>query len=101
MGEAKHLKWQHREHRDGERAEFKVCGLRAFVGDADGDWSWWTVSKGRQKLSEGTCHGYDPYHFDVALGEAEEALRRIINARIAELRAAPSESPSTKEASDA
>ena len=29
------LKWRYRDHRDGETAEFSVCGLRAFVQDCD------------------------------------------------------------------
>ncbi len=83
------IPWQLEDHRDGERARFEVCGLYAFVGDADGDWSWWTISKGRRgaKIAEGTVHGHDPYHFDAALQQAEAALRKIVADRIADLRA--------------
>ena len=42
----------------------------------------------RQVLAEGGGYDCDPYyHFDAALIAAEEALRRIVRERIAELRA--------------
>lgn len=80
------IAWRYKDHRDGESAEFTVCGLHVYVGDADGDWSWWTIRVGRlgRVIAEGEEFGID--HFDEALAKAEAALRKIVTDRIQELR---------------
>lgn len=80
------IKWQFKELQDGEVAKFSVCGIVAWVRDCDGDFSIWGVRQGRKVLAEGpTCPVYDPYHFDLALGAAEAALRAIVASRKAAL----------------
>lgn len=77
------LKWRYRDHRDGETAEFWVCGLRTFVQDCDGDDSIWDVRKGRNGSILADGRERDFYS---ALAAAEAALRQIISERIVELR---------------
>lgn len=79
------LKWRYCDHRDGETAEYSVCGIYAFVQDCDGDYSVWSIRKGGRR---GDCvtHGQEDDFFP-ALATAEAALRQIIADRIKELRA--------------
>jgi len=85
--DATRLKWQRRDHRDGETAQFAVCGLHVWVQDLDGDYCIWEISKGRRGpiIAKG-----DTIYFPEALRDAEHALYRIISERIAQLRAAAS-----------
>ncbi|TXN23968.1 hypothetical protein [Methylobacterium sp. WL9] len=84
--DATKLKWRYEERRDGEIARFEVCGLHAYARDCDGDFTFWLIRKGKQGavLAEGETRDFFP-----ALREAEAALRRIVSARIAEMRDTP------------
>lgn len=81
------LAWRFTERRDGEIAEYSVGGLHVWVRDYDGDVTDWRIRKDARGpiLAEG--NRYDGRHFFEALRDAEQALRRIVAERIAELRA--------------
>lgn len=81
------LKWKFTERRDGETAEFDIGGIRAYVQDCDGDFSYWTIRRGRRGpvLAQGETH--EGNHWGTCLQQAEAALRKIVTDRIAELRA--------------
>lgn len=81
------LLWRFTERRDGETALFEVCGLRVWVHDLDGDFSEWSISKGKSGPVLAQGFSLEGNHFFACLREAEAALRRIITDRIAELRA--------------
>lgn len=83
------LKWRFEEHWSGEMARFDLGGLKVYVRDCDGDYSFWNIRRGRKGhvLAEG--ESYSPYHWETCLYEAEQALRKIVADRIAELRGKP------------
>ncbi|MEX7400968.1 hypothetical protein AB2C54_34030, partial [Pseudomonas aeruginosa] len=67
------------------------------VFDCDGDASEWTIRKGKRGAVIAAGSRHDGNHFFECLRNAEAALRRIVAARIAELReakAAPLTPPS-------
>lgn len=78
------LKWVWKDHWSGESATLEVCGLRAYVKDYDGDWSGWNICKGKKGpiVVQGEC-----FDFHGAIFAAEDAIRKIVADRIAELRA--------------
>lgn len=83
------LKWAWKDHWSGESGTFMICGLYVYVKDYDGDWSGWSIRKG--KKGPVVAHG-DCFDFHCAIFAAEDALRKIVTERIAELRAGRSAS---------
>jgi hypothetical protein len=77
------LKWDFKDHRDGETARFRVAGLEAYVQDCDGDASWWQVKDIRTRaiIAEGADDSSDPDHFWFCLVAAETALRAEVDRR--------------------
>lgn len=69
--------WVFHEHRDGEWAIFRVCGIEARVQDCDGDYSLWSVKRGPIVIAEG-----NERDFLSALAAAETALRAHVRAQI-------------------
>lgn len=72
------LKWEYREHRDGETARFRAAGFSLLVVDCDGDSSYWTLKHHGKILNEGESVSNVPDHFHVCLQEAEKALRAAV-----------------------
>lgn len=75
------LKWQFEDHRDGETATFRVCGIKAYVQDCDGDYSVWSVRRGKILIGEGSECEFFP-----ALAAAEQALRAYVALAVANIK---------------
>jgi hypothetical protein len=77
------LKWDFKEHRDGEYAHFRAAGLEACAQDCDGDRSIWLLKdlRTRKVIAEGSDDRNDPPHYWFCLAAAEAALRAEVARR--------------------